>query len=138
MGLEQLLSECLQQAEELFPGHTHPDTLKPFTITTNASKHAFVGVLFQMDSNREWYPCSYLSQLFNPAEQNYNIYDCELLAIIHRLETWHHYLYGSSFPVQVLTDHTAVTSISAFTLWGIQHFFWHQDPDDKHLPIFET
>ena len=46
-----------------------------------------------------------LSQSFGAAERNYDIYDRELLAIIRGVKTWHHYLQGSSSPVQVFTSH---------------------------------
>ena len=59
-----------------------PNIVKPFAIATDASKYTSGGVLLQQDSNGEWHPCSYLSQSFGPAEQNYDIYDRELLAII--------------------------------------------------------
>ena len=59
-----------------------PDFTKPFTIAINASKYASGAILLQTDSNGEWHPYSYLSQLFIPAEWNYDIYDQELLAII--------------------------------------------------------
>ena len=52
-----------------------PDLSAPFTISTDASKHASGGVLLQADINGDWHPCAYLSQTFGPAERNYNIYN---------------------------------------------------------------
>ena len=86
-----------------------PDTSRPFAIATDASKYASGGVLLQTNSNGEWHLCSYLSQSFAAAEWNYDIYDRELLAIIHALKIWHHYLQGSSSSVQVFTDHKNLT-----------------------------
>ena len=86
-----------------------PDFAKPFAITTDASKYASSAILLQTDSNGNWHPCSYLSQSFIPAECNYDIYDRELLAIIHTLKSWRHYLHGSPFPIQVFTDHKNLT-----------------------------
>ena len=51
----------------------------------------------------------YLSQTFSTAECNYNIYDHELLAVIHALDHWHHYLQGTCHPVTLLTDHKNLT-----------------------------
>ena len=82
-----------------------PGISKPFAIATDASKYASGGIFLQTDSNGEWHPCSYLSQLFCPAEWNYDIYNQALLAIICGLKTWCHYLRGSSFPIQIFTDH---------------------------------
>ena len=41
----------------------------------------------------------------SPAKCNYNIYDRELLAVIHALHHWHHYLQGTPHPITLLTNH---------------------------------
>jgi hypothetical protein len=38
-------------------------------------------------------------------EQNYEIHDTEILAIIRGLEEWRHYLEGARHPVEIWTDH---------------------------------
>ena len=86
-----------------------PDLSAPFAIATDASKYASGTILLQTDPNGDWHPCSYLSQSFSPAEQNYDIYDHELLAVIRALKSWRHYFHGSPFPVQVCTDHKNLT-----------------------------
>ena len=40
-----------------------------------------------------------------PAECNYDIYDKELLAIIHTFEEWRPELEGAAEQIQVITDH---------------------------------
>ena len=82
-----------------------PEEGKPFALKTDASKFATGGVLRQQDNNGDWHPCGYISQSFNPAEWNYEIYDRELLAIIRGLETWKHLVMGAEHPVQILCDH---------------------------------
>ena len=86
-----------------------PDLTTPFAIAMDASKSASGTILLQTDSNGDWHPCFYLSQSFSPAEQNYDIYDRELLTIIRALKSWWHYLHGSPFPVQVFMDHKNLT-----------------------------
>ena len=76
---------------------------------TNASLLASGGVLMQKDNNSDLHPCAYLSQMFTPAEQNYNIYDQELLAVIHALDHWRHYLQGTTHLGTLLTDHKNLT-----------------------------
>ena len=51
------------------------------------------------------HPCRYLFQSLDAAQQNYEIYDRELLEIVRALEEWRHYLEGNPFPVCVLSDH---------------------------------
>ena len=88
---------------------TFLNTSKPFTLMTNASLMASGAVLMQHNTNRDMQPCGYFSQMFSPAECNYNIFDCELLAIIHGLKEWRQYLLGSPFPMEILTDQKNLT-----------------------------
>jgi len=38
-------------------------------------------------------------------EWNYEIHNKEMLAIIHALEEWRHFLEGATYPVEIWTDH---------------------------------
>ena len=82
-----------------------PDTTKPFFVMTDASLTASGGVLMQKDSNGDFHPCAYHSATFSPTEQNYNIYNWELLAVIQALKEWQHYLTGTEHLVVVIMDH---------------------------------
>ena len=86
-----------------------PDQTKPFQIETDASKYATGAVLTQLDSNRDRHPIPFISKTFSIAEQNYEIYDRELLAIIRVLEEWQHYIQGSPHTTIVLSDHKNLT-----------------------------
>jgi hypothetical protein len=86
-----------------------PDLDKPFVLECDASLTATAAVLWQQDTNGDWHPVVYLSQTFNLAERNYEIYNRELLAIVRALEQWRHYLEGTGNQVQVLTDHKNLT-----------------------------
>ncbi|KAF9800555.1 hypothetical protein IEO21_10329 [Rhodonia placenta] len=86
-----------------------PDPDQPFAIETDASKFATGAVLRQRDDNGDCHPCGYLSQSFNAAERNYDIYDRELYAVIRALDEWRHYLIGSPYPVTILSDHKNLT-----------------------------
>ncbi len=50
-------------------------------------------------------PCAYYSRKLTPVEQNYDIGNCELLAIKLALEEWWHWLEGANHPFIVITDH---------------------------------
>src|SRR5229473_8537281 len=88
---------------------TVPNNNAPYYMVTDASKKSIRGVLMQRDSNGLLCPISFISATLNPAEQNYNIYDRELLALIRGLEEWRHYLEGSPFPVVAWVDHQNLT-----------------------------
>ena len=95
------LLSCFQTAPVL---HL-PNVRRPFIVMTDASLLASGGVLMQQDDNGDLHPCAYLSQMFSTAEWNYNIYNQELLAVIHALDHWCHYLQGTSHPIMLLTNH---------------------------------
>ena len=55
-----------------------------FRVETDMSGHAIGGVLSQ-EQEGKWKPIAFLSRTMQPAEQNYEIYDKELLAIVEAL-----------------------------------------------------
>jgi len=87
----------------------YPDTNLPFFVMTDASLVATGAVLIQKDGNGDLHPWAYYSKTFTPAERNYDIYDCKLLAVIHALEEWRQYLTGTKHPVTIITDHRNLT-----------------------------
>jgi hypothetical protein len=86
-----------------------PDISTPFFVMSDTSLSATRAVLMQKDSNGDLHPCAYLSKMLSSAERNYDIYDRELLTVIHALEEWRHYLLGTAHVVTVLTDHKNLT-----------------------------
>lgn len=79
-----------------------PDPARPFTVNCDASDYAIGAVLMQ-DNGNGLQPLAYESRKFNAAERNYPVHDREMLAIVHALRTWRHYLDGSL--VNGITDH---------------------------------
>jgi len=73
-------------------------------VETDTSGHAIGGVLSQ-EQEGKWKPISFLSRTIQPAEQNYEIYDKELLAIVEALTKWRQYLLDAKEPFEVWTDH---------------------------------
>jgi len=48
---------------------------------------------------------AFYSKSLSLVEQNYEIHDKEMLAIIRMLEEWRHFLKGAWHPVEIWTDH---------------------------------
>jgi len=48
---------------------------------------------------------AFYSKSLSPVERNYEIHDKEMLAIIHALEEWRHFLKGARHLVEIWTDH---------------------------------
>ncbi|KAL0444386.1 UNVERIFIED_CONTAM: Transposon Tf2-11 polyprotein [Sesamum latifolium] len=74
---------------------------KPFVVETNASDFALGGVLMQDG------PVAFESRKLKDVERRYSVHEKELLAVVHCLRLWRHYLLGSPFMVK--TDNTAVS-----------------------------
>ena len=73
-------------------------------METDASGHAIGGVLSQ-EQEGKWKPIAFLSRTMKLAEQNYENYDKELLAIVEALAKWRQYLLDAKEPFEVWTDH---------------------------------
>jgi hypothetical protein len=83
-----------------------PDHDKPFHLITDASGFATGAILEQPDALYRWHPVAYHSKTLLPAERNYEIHDKELLAMIHALEIFCHYLEGCPDTLEIWTDHS--------------------------------
>jgi len=75
-----------------------------FRVETDTSGHAIRGVLSQ-EQDGKWKPIAFLSRTMQPAEQNYEIYDKELLAIVEALTKWRQYLLDAVETFKIWTDH---------------------------------
>jgi len=83
-----------------------PDYEKLFTFITNASDYATGSILEQEDAFGHSHPVAYFSKSLQPVERNYEIHNKELLAIIHSLKHFHHYLQGNKHHTKIFSDHT--------------------------------
>ena len=75
-----------------------------FRVEMDASGHAIGGVLSQ-EQDGKWRPIAFLSRTMQAAEQNYEIYNKELLVIVEALAKWRQYLLDAAEPFEVWTDH---------------------------------
>jgi hypothetical protein len=83
-----------------------PDDDLPFRLEMNGSGIATGAVLsHQLRNDNAWHLVAFLSKALNPIEQNYEMHNAEMLAIIRGLEEWRHYLEGAHHPVAIWTDH---------------------------------
>jgi RNase H-like domain found in reverse transcriptase/Reverse transcriptase (RNA-dependent DNA polymerase)/Integrase zinc binding domain/Retroviral aspartyl protease/Integrase core domain/Chromo (CHRromatin Organisation MOdifier) domain len=84
-----------------------PDPSLPYVVHTDASGFA-VGAVLQQDQGQGLQPIAFMSKKMLDAETRYPVHEQELLAIIHSLSTWRHYLHGAQFTVRVMTDHKSL------------------------------
>ena len=107
-------------------------------METDASGHAIGGVLSQ-EQDGKWKPIAFLSRTIQPAEQNYEIYDKELLAIVEALTKWRQYLLDTKETFEVWTDHENLKYFRKPHKLNRQQARWYlklQDYDFtlKHIP----
>jgi len=67
-------------------------------VTTDASELAVSAVLTQPDDEGHHHPVAYESRKLTEAERAYPAHVLELLAVVHALRAFRHYLLGSSAP----------------------------------------
>jgi hypothetical protein len=74
-------------------------------LYTDTSDYATSTILEQDDALGRSHPVAFYSKSLQAAERNYKIYDKELLAIIHALRHFCHYLQGNEHTTRVFSDH---------------------------------
>ncbi len=102
---QQAAFEELQQALRVAPVLQLADPSLPFVVHTDASGFA-TGAVLQQDQGQGLQPITFLSKKMEDAETRYPVHEQELLAIIHALTNWEHYLAGAPFLVK--TDHKSL------------------------------
>jgi len=102
---QQKAFEDLKKAFTTAPILRHFDYDCEIIVETDTLDYVSAGILSQYDDEGTLHPVAFYSKKHSPAECNYEIYDKELLAIVHAFEEWRPHLEGSSHPVQVLSDH---------------------------------
>ncbi|MCO5548013.1 hypothetical protein L7F22_001469 [Adiantum nelumboides] len=78
-----------------------PDLSKPFEVQCDACGDCLGAVLLQ-----EGHAIAYESRRISSDEQIFGIYEKELLAVLHALDSWKHYLLGTPFILR--TDHQSL------------------------------
>jgi hypothetical protein len=90
--LEQAAFDALKVALTSAPLLLQPDVQKPFLLECDTSDYATGVILSQKDDKGKLHPVAFLSKSMAPAEQNYDIFNKELLAIVQAFKEWHHLL----------------------------------------------
>lgn len=67
---------------------------------------------------------AFLSRKVGSAENNYPVYEKELLAIVHAVRSWRHYLQGAMHSVKVPTDHMTLKFFHRQPKLSQRHLWW--------------
>ena len=88
-----------------------PDFARPFTLACDASKRQVAAVLMQRDDEGAERPVAFYSKQLSETEERYHITDRECLSVVLAFRRFRKYLHGSKFPVTVISDNKALSSI---------------------------
>jgi hypothetical protein len=95
----------LRDAFTQAPVLAHFDPALKIRMETDASGVAIAAILSQPQTDGKWHPIAFWSRRLKGPEESYKTYEQELLAIVAAFVHWRHYLDGSYYPIEVLTDH---------------------------------
>ena len=86
------------------------DSSRGIQIETDACDLA-IGACMTQEFDGKRHPIAYFSRKMSPAEQNYDIHDKELLAIVQALQQWRVYAEGAPSLI-IYSDHKNLTTFT--------------------------
>ena len=89
-------SELLIDAVCTAPVLHQPQFDNQFIVDCDTSAFAIGAILQQRDEKDKLHPDAFLSQTLDATQHNWDIYNKELVAIVHTLTTWRPYLIGNA------------------------------------------
>ena len=101
----QIAFQILKEKLSTTPILRGPDWKLPFDMSTDASDTSVGGVLVQKEESQT-YAIYFISKSLTPVELNYTTKDKEMLAVIHSVNKFRHYITG--YEVFVHTDHSSI------------------------------
>src|SRR5258706_1792808 len=102
---EQEAFDALKKAVTSAPILTFPSQSSCFHLECDTSNFATGAVLSQVQADGMHQPIAFMSKGFSDVECNYQIHDKEMLAIMHALDKWHHFLEGATEKFEILMNH---------------------------------
>jgi RNase H-like domain found in reverse transcriptase len=104
--LEQRAFNDLKERIMTVPVLTLPDEERPYRIEADSSDFTTGAVLSQVSPmDQKWHLVVFYLKSLSAVEWNYEIHDKEMLAIVHTLEEWRHFLEGAQNQLEIWTDH---------------------------------
>jgi len=74
-------------------------------VEADTSNYATGGVLSMKCSDKKWRPVTFISKSLSDIEQNYEIHNKEMLAVVRCLEAWRYFLEKVVEKFEIWTDH---------------------------------
>ncbi|WVZ58466.1 hypothetical protein U9M48_008741, partial [Paspalum notatum var. saurae] len=119
--------QSLKKSLTTAPVLAQPDIMKPFDVYCDASRNGLGCVLMQ-----ERRVVAYASRQLRK-EANYPTHDLELVAVVHALKIWRHYLLGNN--CHIYTDHKSLKYILTQSELNMRQRRWLELIKDYDLEI---
>jgi len=120
----QAAFERLKEAFTTAPILIHFDFGAQIVVKTDASDIASAGILSQPGPDGLLHSIAFFSKKHTRAECNYDIYDKELMAVVHAFEEWRAYLVGR--PLTVRSDHQNLRYVTTKRLLNQRQARWSE------------
>ena len=109
---------------------------KDIRIETDASDTAIGACLLQMH-DAKWHPVAYHSRKMTTQEQNYDIHDKELLAVVDAFKVWRVYAEGAA-EIDVFTDHKNLIYFTTTKQLNRRQTRWSEELGQHKFKIIYT
>lgn len=97
---------------------------EPLRFETDASDLA-LGMCAKQERDGKWHPIAYHSRKLTPPEENYDVHDKELLAIVVALEHWRIYAESCS-ELTIFSDHKNLTTFTTTKVLNRRQVRWSE------------
>jgi transposase InsO family protein len=109
---------------------------EPLRFETDASDLA-IGMCAKQERDGKWHPIAYHSRKFSSAEENYDVHDKELLAIVVALEHWRIYAESCS-DLTVFSDHKNLVNFTTTKTLNRRQVRWSETLGQYKFKIVYT
>jgi transposase InsO family protein len=109
---------------------------EPLRFETDASDLA-IGMCAKQERDGKWHPIAYHSRKFSSAEENYDVHDKELLAIVVALEHWRIYAESCS-DLTIFSDHKNLVNFTTTKTLNRRQVRWSETLGQYKFKIVYT
>ena len=96
-----------------------------------------LGACITQERDGKWHPIAYYSRKFTPTEENYDVHDKELMAIVDAMRHWRIYAESCS-ELTIYTDHKNLTFFTTSKVLNRRQVRWSEELGQYKFKIVYT